>query len=592
MSVPKLLVQALPVQAGASFPPQPLALPADAHTLLLLVSQPPTTNVVRMTVTGQTTGQVYWNGLVSALDPAVVQLVTGADAGVTVTATNASPSGSAFYSVLASADPMLNPAERLLGVFTVPTSGLTTTVTVQPNEHGVRFLTTAASVAVAMTGATSGFAYTTAVTGALTANQIFQQATDPLVDNSLTLAFTNGGAQSAAVYAVALPFTPTIGVTNTINTNISGTVSVQGVAGGTTIGVAGTVSIGNTPAVSISGTPNVAITSGTVNVGNTPNINISSQSVNLAAELPGALLATGSITNGAHSNDNLTLTTQYNALDILVHLGNNTGSVTVVAKGTTTNELYCNLTKRSNAVFSGDCWLHVPVDPSADATVNVQITNLMGVTVNYAIIGQQQPFASVYPAVSLADMATGSTNPANVAVTGLALLDAASPTSTQPSPQRNVNASTVPYANVPAVGLTADNGASQDRLKSDGAQRLLISAGPPQGTDVVATGVQVHAANVVTLPAVAGKTNYVTGIEITGTGANAASNITAVLSGISVGLNFNIEVPSGITVPLTPIIVEFSRPIPAFGVNVAITLTVPDFGVNGTCAANIHGFYV
>lgn len=72
-------------------------------------------------------------------------------------------------------------------------------------------------------------------------------------------------------------------VSNNVTVTPSGTINVQGVAGGTAIGVAGAVTVtSGTVAVSsvsgtvtISGTVTASISSGTVNIGNVPTVNIS-----------------------------------------------------------------------------------------------------------------------------------------------------------------------------------------------------------------------------------------------------------------------------------------------------------------------------
>lgn len=95
-----------------------------------------------------------------------------------------------------------------------------------------------------------------------------------------------------------------------------------------------------------------------------------------------------------------------------------------------------------------------------------------------------------------------------------------------------------------------------------------------------------------TLAAVAGKTNYVTGFEIDGGGATAASFVAAVLSGILGGsISYTLAPPAGAALPMTPRQVTFNPPLPASGPGVAIVLTVPSLGAGNTNAiANIHGF--
>ena len=110
-------------------------------------------------------------------------------------------------------------------------------------------------------------------------------------------------------------------------------------------------------------------------------------------------------------------------------------------------------------------------------------------------------------------------------------------------------------------------------------------------TAVDASSANAAAANNVSLPAVAGQTNSVTGFEVTGAGATGASVITITLTGVVGGpLNYQLAIPAGAGVGVTPLIVEFPTPIPATGPNVAITLNVPSFGAGNTnAAATIHG---
>jgi len=107
-----------------------------------------------------------------------------------------------------------------------------------------------------------------------------------------------------------------------------------------------------------------------------------------------------------------------------------------------------------------------------------------------------------------------------------------------------------------------------------------------------ASSANAAAANNVTLPASATLTTFITGFEVTGAGATAASVITVTLTNtVSGTLNYQMAIPAGAAVGVTPLIVEFSVPIPATGINTAITLNVPSFGAGNTnAAATIHGF--
>jgi hypothetical protein len=101
-----------------------------------------------------------------------------------------------------------------------------------------------------------------------------------------------------------------------------------------------------------------------------------------------------------------------------------------------------------------------------------------------------------------------------------------------------------------------------------------------------------NAAAVASLPAVAGKTNYISGFIITGAGATAAAVVDATLAGLLGGTeHFTITAPAGVTVGIAPLNVNFNPPIPASAVNTAITLTLPALGAGNTNAAvSLRGF--
>lgn len=106
-------------------------------------------------------------------------------------------------------------------------------------------------------------------------------------------------------------------------------------------------------------------------------------------------------------------------------------------------------------------------------------------------------------------------------------------------------------------------------------------------SDVVANDVAVA-----TLPAVADKTNYITGFEVTGLGATAGVGVNVVVSGlIGDDLTYVYAAAAGALVENTPLMVKFPQPIPAADVNTAITVTCPALGTGNTKnVVNVHGF--
>ena len=121
-----------------------------------------------------------------------------------------------------------------------------------------------------------------------------------------------------------------------------------------------------------------------------------------------------------------------------------------------------------------------------------------------------------------------------------------------------------------------------------------VAAAPYASTQtpvsIGATG--ANSSTVATLAAQAGKTNYLTGFEVTAGGATAGALINATVTGLSGGtLTYAISIPTGVTLG-TSLVVEFTQPIPASAVNTAVSVTVPAAGSGSTVeTATAHGFY-
>lgn len=120
----------------------------------------------------------------------------------------------------------------------------------------------------------------------------------------------------------------------------------------------------------------------------------------------------------------------------------------------------------------------------------------------------------------------------------------------------------------------------------------IIEIGGSAGTRVGAVATAAAGVCTATIAAVAGRTNYLTGLQITGLGATAATKVIATVTGLVGGTkSFAIAVPAGVTTAVTPIIVAFPVPVPATGVNVAIVASVPSFGAGNTDVdVNLDGF--
>ena len=120
--------------------------------------------------------------------------------------------------------------------------------------------------------------------------------------------------------------------------------------------------------------------------------------------------------------------------------------------------------------------------------------------------------------------------------------------------------------------------------------------GLPSGATFVgaASGNVANAQAQASLPAVAAKLNYLTGVQITAAGATGALVVNATIAGLVGGtVTYSFAFPAGVAVQATPIIVPFPMPIPASAVNTAIVVTLPAGGAGNTNAAvALQGYVV
>ena len=127
----------------------------------------------------------------------------------------------------------------------------------------------------------------------------------------------------------------------------------------------------------------------------------------------------------------------------------------------------------------------------------------------------------------------------------------------------------------------------------DGNGRVLTNAYPPGAVPITADSGNVAAATATaTLAATSATTTYITGFEITASGATAASVVTATVTGVTgQTLHYTFAAPAGVTTICQPLIVEFEYPIPASGQNQTIAVSLPSLGAGNTNATVVaHGF--
>ena len=103
-----------------------------------------------------------------------------------------------------------------------------------------------------------------------------------------------------------------------------------------------------------------------------------------------------------------------------------------------------------------------------------------------------------------------------------------------------------------------------------------------------------NASGVATLTGTATTTVYISGFQVTGTGATAGSAATVTVAGLLGGTrSFTYAFATGAVIANTPLNVRFSPPLRASAVNTAIVVTCPASGTGGTNnTVNAQGFYL
>lgn len=121
-------------------------------------------------------------------------------------------------------------------------------------------------------------------------------------------------------------------------------------------------------------------------------------------------------------------------------------------------------------------------------------------------------------------------------------------------------------------------------VASDGSDATAVTAG---------SGNVANASAVATIPAVAGKTVYITGFDIDSTGATAAAVVSPTMAGVISGTRtYTYATVAGATAANPTMSKRFNPPIPASAVNTAIVVTCPALGAGNTNATvNAYGFY-
>lgn len=119
--------------------------------------------------------------------------------------------------------------------------------------------------------------------------------------------------------------------------------------------------------------------------------------------------------------------------------------------------------------------------------------------------------------------------------------------------------------------------------------------GVPVGTPVQAFSGNVAAAvATATLPAVANRTNFLSGFDVTAGGSTAGAVVNLTIAGLLGGTRtYAFAAPIGAAVGATPLVVYFDPPLPASAANTAIVVSMPSLGAGNTNACvNAEGYHM
>lgn len=95
-----------------------------------------------------------------------------------------------------------------------------------------------------------------------------------------------------------------------------------------------------------------------------------------------------------------------------------------------------------------------------------------------------------------------------------------------------------------------------------------------------------------TLAGASGKTTYITGFEITSSGATVGLVVNPTITGTITGtLTYTYAATAGALLINTPLVVNFTTPIPASATNTPIVVSLPSLGIGNTNACVVaHGY--
>ena len=124
----------------------------------------------------------------------------------------------------------------------------------------------------------------------------------------------------------------------------------------------------------------------------------------------------------------------------------------------------------------------------------------------------------------------------------------------------------------------------------------LITSSSPTASGLTQTtqssGNVANATAAATLTGAAGKTTYLSGFSVTGSGAVAASVVSVTVTGLLGGTaTYTYAAVAGATVGNTPLIITFDPPVPSSTTNTNIVVSCPALGAGNTNNTTVASGY-
>lgn len=261
-----------------------------------------------------------------------------------------------------------------------------------------------------------------------------------------------------------------------------------------------------------------------------------------------------------------------------------------ISNGTTTAAIKA----ASTAPVATDPGLVVSISPNS-VNANGQATMANSAPVVIASNQTAVPVSFTQAALPAGSANIGSVELLDAAGTNKATIKAASTAPVTSTDTAMVVGLRPDSPGIVALGQTTKSASVPVTIASDQALTVAQTSSYPSGaTVVVATSGSVAASTATaTLAGTSGKTTYISGFSVTGSGATVGTVVNVTVTNLigSVTFTYPVAAVAGVLGMNTPLIVSFPNPIPASASNTSIVVSCPSLGTGNTNnAVNVFGY--